>query len=212
MNKTGIGAILLLSQLLLAGCGNNLWQSLSPSYSSQEACGFVQNVYGQRISWKGKTPIPIAIHESVPAKFYPAIEGAIKQWETAIGRPLFQITTYGVKGPLQPRQDGLNVIYWMDTWEADRSSEQARTLVQWVGNEIREADMRINAKDYTFYLDTAASAREVHFESLIVHELGHVLGLKHNDSGGSVMATYLASNTERDQVPGKDTSSVHCEY
>ena len=214
MRKPLVSVILLpVVVLLMTACGkSNMFEALSPSYDSQPDCGFVQNVYGQRISWKNKLPIRISIHESVPPEYYPAVRAAIADWEQALGHPIFQIVEFGVKGPLQPRQDGVNMIYWMDTWEANRSSEQARTSVYWVGDEIREADVRVNAKDFTYYVTTAQSAREVHLESLVVHELGHVLGLKHKDTGGSVMATYLSSTTVRDKISTSDLTSLKCEY
>lgn len=212
MKKTVIGAILLLSTLWLSACGQTLADAVNPSYGAENDCGFVQNVYGQRISWKNNLPIRLSFHSSVPSEYYPAIENALKKWETATGRPLFQVVAYNLSGPLQPRQDGVNMIYWMNTWEANRTSEQARTSVYWVGDEIREADIRINAKDFTYYVTTPRSGRDVHLESLLVHELGHVLGLKHKDAGGSVMGTYLASTTNRATVTKTDVDAVRCEY
>ncbi len=214
MKSTHLGLILIpIFALVLSACGkSNVFDSISPSYSAEEDQGFVQNAYGQRVSWKGQTPIPLVIHESVPSQFYPAITAAIKSWETALGKPLFRIVQFGAKGPLQPREDGANIVYWMDAWEANRTTEQARTSVRWVGDEIREADIRINAKNFSFYVTTPKDSRDVHFESLMVHELGHVLGLKHKDTGGSVMATYLSSVEDRSQVSKTDIESIHFEY
>lgn len=214
MRKILIGSILLpVFAGFLTACGaNSLFQAVAPSHDPQEPCGFVQNVYGERISWKGKLPIQVAFHSSVPSTYYSAIESAFRVWEKALGRPLFQITSHSYSGPLTPRQDGVNLIYWMNTWEANRTSEQARTSVYWVGNQIKEADIRINAKDFTYYLSQPTSYRDVHLESLLVHEIGHVLGLKHQDAGGSVMATYLASSVTRTAIAGTDLESARCEY
>lgn len=212
MRKLLVSVIVILSGFWLTACGRSIAEVVSPSHNPEAECGFVQNVYGERISWKGQTPIRIALHESVPTEFYPAIESAFKDWETATGRPLFQIVTYGLKGPLNPRQDGVNVVYWLNTWETGRETEQARTMVYWVGDQIREADIRINAKNFSYYIDKAKTSRDVHLESLLVHELGHVLGLKHKDSSGSVMATYLASQTNRANIPKTDVESIRCEY
>ncbi len=187
-------------------------QACAPKKKAEKDCGFVQNVYGERISWKTGSPVVINIHESVPAQYYPAIEAAIKDWESSSGKVLFKIGAYGVGGPIKPRQDGVNVIYWMDTWEANKTSEQARTSVYWVGSEIKEADIRINHKNFNYYVDEASGSGDVHFSSLLVHELGHVLGLKHKDGQNSVMATYLSSLVKRDVVSTADLSSLSCEY
>lgn len=189
-----------------------LLQACSVKPQSQEDCGFVQNVYGERISWKGNLPVPLLIHESVPSDYYQAIESAVQSWEIAFGRPLFKIIGYGARMDNKPKQDGLNVIYWLETWESNKSSEQARTSVYWVSDTIREADIRINAKDFSFYNQAPLHSKDVHFESLVIHELGHVLGLKHKDSDSSVMGTYLASQTSRDSIALTDREALLCEY
>ena len=190
-------------------------------YNPQFDCGFVQNVYGERISWKGKLPIHFYLHESIPQEYIPAIERAMNIWEKAAGRRLFHILSYRYSGPLQPRQDGFNVIYWMNTWDPNRPTEQGRTSVYWVGNQIKETDVRINAYNFTYYTDSSNTqsppsassfSRAIHLDSLMIHELGHVLGLKHTDDPPSVMATYLAMNTNRSELTAFDVSSLRCEY
>lgn len=199
----------LLAILALVGCAE--------SNKEQASCGFVQNVYGERISWKNQVPIPLQIHSSVPREMVPSIEKALQSWEQAAGRPLFRIQNYSYTGETIPRQEGLNVISFLSSWESNKSSEQARTSVYWVGSEIREADIRINAKNFTFYAESPVRSQDVHLESLVLHELGHLLGLKHSDQGGqistqSVMATYLAAQTKRDVLPEADVAAVQCEY
>ena len=213
MRRTWLLSVLIpVSLLFLPACGKGPLSFFEPSYKSQDDCGFVQNVYGERISWKGKTPVRLYIHQSFPPEFLGSLQSAIQKWEQSAGKPLFQIVATNVAGPLNPRQDGTNMIYYMNTWEPDRKNEQARTSVYWVGDEIREADIRINAYNFTFFSTTPNAASDVHIESLLIHELGHVLGLKHKDGAGSVMATYLASATFRNLVPTSDIQDLRCEY
>ncbi len=196
-------ALVFLPLLMLGGCG--------PKNRNQEECGFVQNVYGERISWKDSSPIPLYVHESFPAHMLPGLQRAMDRWEEVLGRPVFRIVQTGYQSS-GPRQDGVNVIYWLTTWEAEKSAEQARTSIYWLGDQIREADIRINAKNFTFYVDVTVYSQSIHLESLLVHELGHVLGLKHKDDNQSVMATYLANNTSRTQISEVDKENVRCEY
>lgn len=192
---------------------------------SQDDCGFVQNVYGERISWKGEVPITMYLHESVPQEYVRAIEAAASTWQDATGKRLINIVTnQRVNGPINSQKDGRNIIYYYDTWEADKKSEQARTSIYWVGDQIKEADMRINAaKDvngtpyFKYYWNQPGVAsttivNAVNIEALVIHELGHVLGLKHKDTNNSVMATYLANNTDRVNIPETDRSALQCEY
>lgn len=189
------------------------------SPKAQDDCGYVQNSYGERISWKGEIPVTMYLHESVPDQYVPAIQAAAKTWMDASGKPLFNIVTdHKIQGPIDPEQDGQNVIYYFSTWEDDQSSEQARTSVYWVGDQVKEADMRIDAKNFSFYWNPPGTVNpteppnSINIEALVIHELGHVLGLKHKDKDSSVMATYLSADTDRTIIAPTDKSALQCEY
>ncbi|WP_413557857.1 matrixin family metalloprotease [Bdellovibrio sp. HCB209] len=194
-------ALLVVTALFLEACAPK----------SQESCGFVQNSYGERVSWKNDVPVTMYLHESVPQEYVGAVVAAAQTWERNTGRRLFNIvTTPRISGPNEPRQDGKNVIYFMKNWEPEKASEQARTTVLWTGDQIRETDIRVNTK-YEFYWNNKSSG-SVNIEALILHEMGHVLGLKHNDDGGSVMATYLHDHEDRTELASQDTTDLKCEY
>lgn len=205
-------AVVLIAALTIQACAPK----------AQEDCGFVQNVYGERISWKGDVPVSLMIHTSVPDSMVSAIYSAAATWERTAGRKLFNISPYRYSGPLNPHKDGQNVIYLMNSWEDNRASEQGRTSVYWIGDQIKEADIRLNGADFGFYwngqtLSRAAkmdrtSSAPVNIEALVLHEMGHVLGLKHKDGAGSVMATYLASGDDRVHLAATDETDLKCEY
>ncbi|MDG0817790.1 matrixin family metalloprotease [Bdellovibrio svalbardensis] len=199
------GAALLLSVALFV-------QACAPK-AAETDCGFVQNSYGERVSWKNEGIIDLYIHDSFPNEYIPALQSAALTWERSAGRRLFNIITEKVGGEIAPHKDGKNVIYFMNTWEANRSTEQARTSIYWNGDQIAEADIRVNALNFGFYWkDSGGFNPNVNIEALLLHELGHVLGLKHKDSGGSVMATYLPSGANRIQLASTDVSDLKCEY
>lgn len=194
--------------LILAAC----------SPKSQESCGFVQNVYGERISWKGVLPVPLYLHESFPEKYVPALQAAMNDWERTTGKKMFTLETEKrISGPKAPVKDGKNIIYFMsqEEWEAGKLEEQARTSIYWIGDQLKEADMKINGK-YSFYENAAADPKlksgSINMEALLIHELGHVLGLKHKETDGSVMETSLSNNTDRVRIAETDKSALQCEY
>jgi hypothetical protein len=187
-------------------------QACAPKPKAEDPCNFVQNVYGERVSWKGNLPVVLHVHQSFPQEFLPALYEAIQIWEDSVGRRLFEVGSIRNMEPMNPRQDRVSMIYWMDNWEVDKPSEQARTSVYWVGNAIQEADLRINDKNFNFYMSTPKNDNDVQLTSLLVHELGHILGLKHNDENPSVMATYLAVHTLRKDLSSQDIGSIRCEY
>ena len=119
MLKWIMAAVLIATGLSIQACAPK----------SQDDCGFVQNVYGERISWKGSIPITMYVHSSVPSEYHAAIQSAADVWEKQAGRKLFEIVTQPLTGPINPIKDGSNIIYLMKNWEADRSSEQARTSI-----------------------------------------------------------------------------------
>jgi hypothetical protein len=184
---------------------------------SQEDCGFVQNVYGERISWKGQVPVVLRIHSSVPSEFVGAIEAAVKSWNDAAGKELLQLAASPRVTGTAVGEDRNNVISFASTWNTDKLSEQAKTSVHWVGDQIREADIQVNnfamngASVFNFYWQQK-TANGVNLEALILHEIGHVLGMKHKDRDSSVMNTYLAANADRVALAETDVSSLQCEY
>ena len=196
---------LILSSLSLVGCGHKL--------QPEDSCNFVQNGQLQRVSWKGQLPIEVYIHDGVPEEYYPAIQSAMGRWEAKLKRPIFKIAGVVNGQNNGGDKDGRNVIYYMPSWEADKAREQARTTIYWLGDIISEADLRLNGSgDFSFFTGSAVVDGKIDMESLVVHELGHVLGLQHNDGVPSVMATTLAGATLRRDPKQADVESVMCEY
>lgn len=197
----------------------------SCSPKAQNDCGFVQNIYGQRISWKAASAIKLVIHNSVPIELRPAVFRAAATWEQQIGHKVFEISEDSSLVPATPGRDKKNGIYFLSEWESDRKSEQGRTSVYWAGDQIQEADIRINAFDFSYYdlspqlligsyslkKSGRSSSDGYSFEALLLHEMGHLLGLKHRD-GSTVMATQLAAFTDRTQLASVDQESISCEY
>ena len=206
MRKWSALVVCLVSSsfLLLQACSRNL--------DPQESCNFVQNSSLQRVSWKQNLPVRLFIHKSVPPQYYLAIEAAIESWNSILGQKLLVIDAFGTTGA-GPDRDGYSVLYWMDTWEANKPTEQARTTVYWSGSVIYEADIKFNAKNFHFSptpQDTTAAT--VDFESLVLHELGHVLGLSHSSLQASVMNKNLANGVKRTSINEQDKESLQCEY
>lgn len=189
-------------------------QACGPQFKKQSSCNFMQNAYGERISWKRELPVIIDIDSSVPNSSLDALQAAMDTWEKAAGKQLFKIGTTVSSG--KAREDGRNILYWMDTWEGGKLDEQGRTVVRWVGGQLKETDILINnsqQSNFQFYWATKSNdGGKVELESLFLHELGHVLGLKHNESPGSVMDPELRKGQIRTALATPDVDSLYCEY
>lgn len=164
-----------------------------------------------RVSWKSSTPIYFVITASVPTKYDSTIISAATKWNNT-HRTLISVSRNNAFTN-SPADDGTNAIYWMNDWSSSPSTEQARTSVNYNISKITDTDIKINAKDFSYYIDSDTSTYgKVHFESLMVHEFGHSLGLQHINESGSVMQPKLNTQTVRNQPSATDIDSLNCEY
>lgn len=207
---------LLVFVAAFAACGRNRTLKIGDqdvlALGPQDDCAFMMNS-GLRVSWKSSTPVRLVIHPAVPERFDAAIQSAAGRWNTAFGRALVEVTRGGPDTGGPSGGDRVNGIYWDTEWASGESNKQAWTWTSWEISKISDADIRINAKNFEFYVDGDPDAYgKVHMESLLVHELGHVLGLSHQDSKRSVMQVALQSMEKR-VIPGEpDLESLRCEY
>lgn len=192
-----------------------LVQACAPTISPQETCNFVMSNETQRVSWGPQTPVILYVDSSVPPEFYGAIQTGVETWNRNLGREVLKIGGWSSSYPTE-RQDGVNVIYFKRDWSDDVKEKQAITTIHWAADRIFEADIRINGNpnhfEY-FWGDTAVSKR-VDFESLMLHEFGHVLGLEHPkvEFAGTVMARRLDDATLRRTPAPLDVADLKCEY
>lgn len=201
---TVLSFIVASGLMILQGCG------MQPK--PEKSCNFVMNSFNQRVSWAPSVPVVLYVHESVPTDAIPTIQDAMDKWNTRFGRNLLVLGTGVVSGENRPVRDGRNVIYWMLNWdEALRFREQARTTILWSDKNLFEADMMINANQPLDWSDIP-SIGKIDLESLMVHELGHVMGLAHVEGKGTVMARELNTGILRREPQEIDLQSLSCEY
>jgi hypothetical protein len=193
----------LILTTILVSCG---YQN-----SPEESCNFYQNRHRQRVSWNSKLPIALYMHSSFPPEYAITLKNAMDRWSQAMDRTMFYMAG-SANGDAMPSRDGTSVVYWLNEWEALKSNEQGRTTIYWDGSQIYEADIRINNKNFKFSISDYGEDGTVDLESLLVHELGHVLGLGHNSAYESVMNAHLANTAIRRDPQVTDMDSMRCEY
>lgn len=176
----------------------------------EEPCGFKLSFSMQRISWKNNTPIKVRYSYEWQKSWVEALKRAANTWNQAAGRELLQIlpSTRNVQGLLF---DGDNIVNSEFEWSSS-AVIQAYTKVYSVASVIFEADIILNQYDYKFYVNSEDEVMgAVHLESLLLHELGHLLGLVHEENVPSAMSPSLNFNTER-TLSESDVANIRCEY
>ena len=121
------------------------------------------------------------------------------------------------------RNDGVLGIYKSDDWLTGVSS-QALAVTQYIGTvqnsgspneyiQLSHADIIMNYRDYNFSTDSS-DGNAYDFHSVILHELGHFIGLGHVNSFStpSVMQPYLGISDSVRAITIYDQSNIQSLY
>jgi hypothetical protein len=127
-----------------------------------------------------------------------AVAAATQTWDAA-GTPL-QFIDEGTSGPRAVLGDGHNDIVWSSGLPAGYS---ARTSTYTVGSCIIEADTKLSTS--VAWADTTADSSATDLQTIVLHELGHWLGLRdlygQNDVGKAMYGIRGAGDTYRSLAP-----------
>lgn len=204
--------------MLFIGCGEQ-------QLPSEESCNFVVNSASRRVSWV-RMPVRFYVDDSLTFEQLEAIQYAMDVWNEKFDSTVLQVIgitkqlpepDFALDGKMI--SDGFNGIYIVDKelfTNNDKTDEQARTNLSFRGDFIFEADILIDGSEDFYIGDEKKPAMEglLEFKSLMIHELGHVLGLEHIEDGPSnpVMQPRLRYGEVRHELSDADVESLACEY
>ena len=208
-------AVIIFS-LFLGGCDQYQLNQPSSGYSDlasaeQDSCYYNLDSTGHLISWAPETLVTFHFENDVPTEMRGAIQEVASKWTTATGESLIQFSPTSVDSS-GTKLDYKNIIYWIRDSEYFKPNEQGRTVTRWKRSKITDSDILINASAFQFFLQAPAVGSKIHLGSLLIHEFGHALGLRHIPFSQSLMYPSLSYLQVRTTVSSIDSKTLRCEY
>lgn len=188
-----------LSLFLLSSCSDSREEFYYDHHPSEEG----------NLTWSPAS-FPLLIH--VPEEMEPyevAIEKAAHRWNEVLGQKaivfVFDRTPNTQwSDPKESLSDGISGLYQQLIWDYESvgSTVLAYTGTLSLNGQIQRADLIFNFQSFNFadYDAPPPHTNYIDFESVLVHELGHFLGLGHvtmSEDSQSVMLPSLRKAEER---------------
>lgn len=134
---------------------------------------------------------------------------AVKEWRcyTAVNWIIGKDTTMQTS-----ESDGISIIYYSNNISNLRAAETSRSPVHCAASSIaaiKDFDIKIN-KGFNWFYDTtglALPAGKIDFYEVILHELGHALGLEHVIDETQVMF-YATKYSSTNSIPGSQRKTL----
>lgn len=206
----------LLLALFFVGCDQYQLNQPSGGYSDlasaeRDSCFYNLDSTGSLISWAPEKSITFYFEKNVPIEMRQSIQEVAGQWTTAAGERLIQFSSGSVDS-IGTQLDYKNIIYWIKDSNYFKTNEQGRTVTRWKRAKITDSDILINAAAFQFFLQSPAVGSKIHLGSLLVHEFGHALGLRHIPFSQSLMFPSLNYLQVRTTLSPIDSKTLRCEY
>ena len=171
----------------------------------------VNNIYNHKYSYKTprwpeeSLPLVIEAPKSLKNLIEPSLKNACDSWNRAIGRKVlsyvFEEYDYRWENKVN-MEDNRRRLYFIRDWGSfsPDASYLGYTVGMYHKTLLIESDIGINLNYDMYYSGTIGSLRkeQTDFGSLLLHEIGHLLGAGHIDNERSVMFPYIPDGMKRE--------------
>jgi len=167
-------------------------------------------------TWRsGDLPVSIAFTGSVPGvadDLRALLDVSARAWSTpACTRAGFVAAEPRAFTGAEGDNGKNDIIVHTTDWPAPLATGAAgHTILYVLGDRIVEADIHLNAKDFTFAV--GAVPAKIDLQALLIHELGHALGIGHSADARATMNAGLPSGIAARSLEKDDRDAVCALY
>lgn len=200
----------LYAALFISGCGQE--PSGEHDQCSMSTGGYLITKNCRLLSWGNNLPIILTKEEPLPSDISIAIDDAARTWELATGMNLFEVQTQrmSVQSTIN-HQFNIIGIRGSQSWTGspiDGKVDEPAKTVYFYHTTLYNSNIFFNEA----FLNEAKGNYD--YFSIALHELGHVLGLDHDDSTTpsiSIMNSKIKMKEKR-QLSERDITRVRSLY
>ncbi|MFN9067747.1 MAG: matrixin family metalloprotease, partial [Bdellovibrionales bacterium] len=163
------------------------------------------------IAWPANSFVNFHFAADFPEAYKDRLREVASVWKNSRGESIIKFSN-SPRSSSSSQSDGLNIIYWVDDASRFQTNEQGRTIVRSRNSQIIDADIMVNADSFEYFIDPPSNGIKVHAPSLMVHEFGHALGLRHIPFQESLMYSHLGFMQIRVEPQEIDKTALRCKY